>query len=117
MSGLIWENITPNHAQDVGGQRRGRHIWGRHWRRFAEECGLAGPATVRRVVSVSERILSELPRAIEEVAALPTGEQWLNPLGAAISELAQLVRDHALSAGPDQPGPPHPTAASSHYEG
>jgi hypothetical protein len=38
--GDAWAHITQNMAQDVGGQRRGRHIMRRHWERFAVEAGL-----------------------------------------------------------------------------
>ena len=118
MSGLDWTNITQNHAQDVGKQRRGRHIYGRHWRRMAEESGLSGPATVRRVAAVTQRIVAELPRAIGEVAAMPAGLARVNTVAAAIAGRAQLVHDHALLEGPDEPDDPaEPTAAVSHYDG
>src|SRR3546814_10265236 len=62
MSGLAWTNITQNHAQAIGGQRRGRHIYGRHWRRMAEAAGLAARGTVQRVEQVTARLLRELDR-------------------------------------------------------
>jgi serine/threonine-protein kinase HipA len=118
MSELDWPNITPNHAQDVGGQRRGRHIYGRHWRRMAQETGLAGPATVRRVTAVVARILAELPAAMEEVAAMPAGGERLDRFGAAIAERTRIVGDHAGVEGPAEPEPtPDPATAASHYEG
>lgn len=117
MSGLDWANITQNHAQDVGGQRRGRHIYGRHWRRMAQECGLAGPATVRRVRAMTERVLAELPNAVTEVAAMPAGGERLETLAAAIAERAQIVHDHASVEGPDEPdAPAEPTAAVTQYD-
>lgn len=105
MSGLDWPHITQNHAQDIGGQRRGRYIYGRHWRRMAEEAGLAGPATVRRVLALTERVLAELPGAAEEVAAMPAGGQRLDRFQAAIAERATLVRNHAAIEGPADPEP------------
>ena len=112
MSGLAWDNITQNHAQDVGDQQRGRHIYGRHWRRMAAAAGLAGPATVRRVARVTTRILAELPAAVEEVRAMPAGGASLAVFAAAMAERADLVRRHAaIEAGPeaepvDEPGGP-----------
>ena len=103
MSGLDWPNITPNHAQDIGGQRRGRHIYGRHWRRMADETGLAGPATVRRVAALADRVLAELPAAVAEVSAMPAGGDRLERFAAAIGERAQIVRDHAAIEGPAEP--------------
>lgn len=101
MSGLAWANITPNHAQDIGGQARGRHIYGRHWRRMAEACGLAGPATVRRVAEVTRRILAALPVAREEVAAMPAGAgHMLDRFAQAVAERCRLVGAHAGQDGP-----------------
>ena len=118
MSGLDWPNITPNHAQDIGGQRRGRHIYGRHWRRMAQETGLAGPATVRRVGAVIDRVLRELPAAADEVAGMDAGGKRLQRLVAAIAERAELVGAHAAVEGPAEPdADPAPTPTASHYDG
>jgi len=104
MSGLSWPAITQNHAQDIGDQRRGRHIHGRHWRRFALAAGLAGPATVRRVARLTGRILAELPAAAAEVAQMPAGAHMLGQFQTAIAERVALVRDHAATDGPPQDG-------------
>ena len=96
MSGLIWGGITQNHAQDIGDQRRGRHIYGRHWRCMAAEAGLAERATVRRVVQMCETIRAALPGAVEEAAAMPTGRMLLDPFAEAIAERAALVAANAL---------------------
>lgn len=101
MSGLAWDNITQHHAQDVGGQARGRHLYGRHWLGMAKACGLAGPATVRRVADVCGRVLKALPAAKAEVAAMPAGAGvMLDRLADAIARRAQLVAAHALQEGP-----------------
>ena len=105
MTGLAWTNITPNHAQDIGAQRRGRHIYGRHWRRLAEECGLAPPATTRRVKAICDRILQHLPVAAAAVAEMPAGGERLDLFVAAIAERARLVAEHAQINGPDEPSP------------
>lgn len=100
MSGLAWDGITPNHAQDVGGQRRGTYIYGRHWRRMAEACGLAPAATVRRVAGVLDRVLDELPNAAEEVAAMPGGAgAFLELFVDEIRKRASEVRAHSLVEG------------------
>ncbi len=118
MSGLAWDNITQNHAQDVGGQQRGRHIYGRHWRRMAEAAGLAGPATVRRVAQVSTRILAELPASVEEVRDMPAGGACLEAFASAIAERADLVRHHAeIEAGPEVEVAPEPAEAQTRYDG
>lgn len=100
MSGLAWDGITSNHAQDIGGQRRGRHIYGRHWQRMAEACGLAAKATVRRVEDVTKRLVDELPAAIEEVTAMPAGRGvMLDVFAKAIEERIGEVRAHARADG------------------
>jgi len=96
MSGLVWENITQNHAQDIGGQRRGRHIYLRNWRRMAAAAGLSETGAVRRVGQVVSRLLVELPAAIEEVTAMPTGAEWLDIFAAAIKDRAQTVMNNAI---------------------
>lgn len=96
MSGLVWPGITQNHAQDIGGQQRGRHVYARHWRRMAEAAGLAAPATVRRVAALTARIVAELPAAHDEVAAMPAGAgAGLANLAAEIGQRAALVGAHA----------------------
>ena len=102
MSGLSWPGITQNHAQMIGGARRGRHIYRRHWRRLAEAAGLAGPATVRRVEQVTARILAALPDAAAEVAQMPAGPQMLDRFQTDIAERAGLVQAHARI---DEPPP------------
>jgi len=99
MSGLAWANITLNHAQAIGGQRRGRHIYGRHWRRMAEAAGLAARGTVQRVEQVTTRLLRELPAAVEEVAAMPAESAMLEIFAKEIEERATEVRTHAGQEG------------------
>jgi serine/threonine-protein kinase HipA len=103
MSGLAWPNITQNHAQDIGGQRRGQHIYARHWRRMAEAAGLAGPATVRRVGRLVGRLLANLPTAVDEVAAMPAGGAMLGEFADRIAERARQVMSHATQEGSSEP--------------
>jgi serine/threonine-protein kinase HipA len=103
MSGLVWANITPNHAQDIGGQRRGRHVYQRHWRRMAAAAGLSETGTVRRVGQLVSKLLAELPFAIEDVKAMPTGAQWIDTFAAAIKECAQTVMNNAQRDGNGDP--------------
>lgn len=99
MSGLAWPNITQNHAQAVDGQRRGRHIYSRHWRRMAEGAGLAARGTIQRVEQVTARLLRELPTAVEEVAAMAAGSAMLDIFAKEIEERATEVRTHAGQEG------------------
>lgn len=102
MSGLDWANITQNHAQDIGGQRRGRHIYGRHWRRLAEEAGLSRPGVIRHVDQLTKRVLAELDAASDEVAAMPAGAENMSAaFKASIRERTILVQSHAQRDGDD----------------
>ncbi len=101
MSGLAWPNITENHAQTVGGQRRGRYIFRRHWQRLAAAGGLSAPAVLRRVVSMTESVLAELPQARDELVAMPAGEGVL--LGPLVQEISDRARTVQFNAGEDGP--------------
>lgn len=117
MSGLAWPNITANHAQDVGGQRRGRHVWGRHWRRMAEASGLAGPATVRRVGAVAGRVLAALPVALAEVRASPAGDHpLLSRFAEEVEARTRLVAEHAGRDGPAEPDPAPEPGGDRRYD-
>lgn len=119
MSGLAWANITQNHAQAIGEQHRGRHIYGHHWRRMAEAAGLAARGTVQRVEQVTARLLRELPVAVEEVAAMPAGPAMLEIFAKEIEERATGVRAHAEKEGPpnaaEVPTDDVPTIGASAY--
>ena len=102
MSGLDWPNITQNHAQAVDDQRRGRHIYGRHWRRMADACGLSKPGVLRRIDALTTRLLAELPTAVEQVASMPAGRgRALVKFSESIGRRASLVRANAKLDGQD----------------
>ncbi len=102
MSGLAWASITENHAQSVGGQRRGRYMFRHHWQHLAKAAGLSAPAVLRRVVSVCDRIAAELPSAREDVIAMPAGRGML--LDTFCSEIAARVTTVRFNARNDEPG-------------
>lgn len=104
MSGMVWANITQNHAQDIGGQRRGRHVYRRHWRRMAAAAGLSETGTVRRVGQLVSKLLGEMPAAIEEVKAMPTGAEWVDTFAVAIKERAETVMNNSQRDGNDEAG-------------
>ncbi len=102
MSGLAWSGVTENHSQDIGGQRRGRYVFARHWRRMADASGLSAPAVLRRVDGLTSRILAELDTARGEVAAMPAGGAMLDTFVQAVSARAATVRSNleAQEEGP-----------------
>ena len=95
MSGLAWPGITENHAQDVGGQNRGRHIHGRHWARMASACGVNATHLRHRVTDVCERIVEEVDKAAVDVAAMPGSDHGLLvEFVRAIRARAETVREN-----------------------
>lgn len=96
MCGAVWESITLNHAQSIGGQRRGMHIQRRHWQRFAAECGLNATATVRRVIRMVDLVFSTLDTAIAAVRGLPGGgHSMLDVARDEIRTLCVTIRRNA----------------------
>jgi serine/threonine-protein kinase HipA len=73
MCGEVWENVTKNLAQKIAGESRGDHLTGRHWQRFARECGLNPKQVLDRVGVLIKAVINEAPAAESEVAAMPAG--------------------------------------------
>jgi serine/threonine-protein kinase HipA len=73
MCGEVWENVTKNLAQTIADERRGDYLTGRHWQRFARECGLNPKQVVDRVGALAKSVIAEARAAESEVAAMPAG--------------------------------------------
>jgi serine/threonine-protein kinase HipA len=73
MCGEVWQNVTRNLAQRVGGMSRGDRLTGRHWQHFARECGLNPRQVLERVGMLAQSALAEAAAAAAEVAAMPAG--------------------------------------------
>lgn len=96
MCGGIYDGITLNHAQSIGGQRRGMHIQRRHWQRMAAECGLNATATVRRVTRMADLVFAKVDPAVEAVRAMSAGDSSFLPmLRDEIRKLSAMVRRNA----------------------
>ncbi|MGB0670083.1 MAG: type II toxin-antitoxin system HipA family toxin [Rhodospirillales bacterium] len=92
MCGAIWDGITPNMSQTIGGKNRGNHIYKRHWKRMAASCGLSETMVVERVVELANSVSRELPSAGDHVRALPTGDHpMVERLQHAIDERCQHI--------------------------
>jgi serine/threonine-protein kinase HipA len=104
MCGEVWENITKHLAQKIAGESRGDRLKGRHWLRFARECGLNPSQVLDRVGALSRAAITEAQAAASEVAAMPAGTH------ATIQQARQAVERRAeaiftqlqdLDAGPE----------------
>jgi serine/threonine-protein kinase HipA len=73
MCGEVWENVTKHLAQKIAGESRGGHLKGRHWQRFARECGLNPKQVIDRVAALAKSVIAEAGIAESEVAAMPAG--------------------------------------------
>jgi len=65
--------VTRNMAQKIAGKNRGDYLKGRHWLRFARECGLGAPQVLARVRALTEAAAAQAEPAAAEVAAMPAG--------------------------------------------
>src|SRR5205807_517174 len=59
MCGEVWENVTKHLAQKIAGESRGDHLKGRHWQRFARECGLNPKQVIGRVAALAKSVITE----------------------------------------------------------
>jgi serine/threonine-protein kinase HipA len=91
MCGEVWENVTKNLAQRIGGKNRGDHLKGRHWQRFALECGLNPKQVVDRIGVLAKSVIGEAENAESEVAAMPAGAH------AILGQTRQAVERRARS--------------------
>ena len=66
--GAVWGSVTKSFAQKIGGESRGRHLEGSHWRRLARECGLNPKQVFERIRVLASLALGETKAAAAEVA-------------------------------------------------
>jgi serine/threonine-protein kinase HipA len=103
MCGEVWENVTRNLAQKIAGKRRGDHLKGRHWQRFAIECGLNPAQILARVGTLAKEAEKEAAAAAEEVATMPAGSHpLLEHTARTIEKRARAIHDQLKET---EPGP------------
>ena len=105
MCGEVWENVTKNLAQKIAGKNRGDHIKGRHWQRFARDCGLNPKQVIDRVGALAKLAIAESKAAASEVAAMPAGTHAIldqtreaveRRARALLAQLQELGEDSAV---------------------
>ena len=87
----VWPNVTKNLAQKIAGKNRGDHLKRRHWHQFAADCGLNPTRLTARLEALIARVRAELPKTMDEVAAMPAGPHVLMP------EIAKAIEHRALA--------------------
>jgi serine/threonine-protein kinase HipA len=73
MCGEVFEGVTKNLAQRIAEKNRGDHLKGRHWHRFARDCGLNPRQVFERVGALAKAVIIEAREAEAEVLAMPAG--------------------------------------------
>jgi len=89
MCGQVWEHVTKNLAQKIAGENRGEHLKGKHWVRFARECGLGTRQVLARVRTLARSVIAEAPAAADDVARMPAGDH------PVLEQTRQAVEDRA----------------------
>ena len=102
MCGEVWGNVTKNLAQKIAGKSRGDHLKGRHWQRFAHECGLNPKQVVDRVGALAKAVIAEAHAAESDVAAMPAGgHAILNQTRQAVERRARALLVQLKELGGD----------------
>ena len=103
MCGEVWENVTRNLAQRIGGESWGDYLKGRHWRLFARECSLNPKQVLDRVSTLAKLTAAETRAAESEVAAMPAGPHPIHSqTRQAVERRAQVLLAQLHEAG-DEP--------------
>ncbi len=104
MCGEVWENVTKNLAQKIAGKSRGEYLMGRHWQRFARECGLNPRQVLERISTLAKSAIAEAGAAESEVVAMQAGgHAILNQTRQAVEGRAQLLLAQLHEAGDETP--------------
>jgi serine/threonine-protein kinase HipA len=76
-------------AMKVGSTYRFSEVRKRHWERFAEEAGLSGAQTKKRMM----RIAQELPQAVQRLITEPafSNHELINKIAALIDQRCALT--------------------------
>lgn len=89
MCGRVWEHVTRTLAHSIAGSNRGEHLKGRHWVRFARDCGLGARQVLSRVRILARAAIAEAPAAADDVAGMPAGDH------PVLGQARQAVEDRA----------------------
>jgi serine/threonine-protein kinase HipA len=91
MCGEVWENVTKNMVQKIGGKSRADQLTGRNWQQLARECGLNPGEVLDRVAALAKSVIAEAAIAESEVAAMPAGRH------AILYQTRQAIEQRAMA--------------------
>ena len=85
----VYPTLTTKMAMKVGSTYRFSEVRKRHWERFAEEAGLSGAQTKKRMM----RIAQELPQAVQRLITEPafSNHELINKIAALIEQRCALT--------------------------
>jgi serine/threonine-protein kinase HipA len=100
MCGEVFDGVTKNLAQKVAEKNRGDHLKGRHWQRFARDCGLNPRQVLERVGALAKGVIAEAREAEAAVTAMPAGGHViLSQTREAVERRAQTLLDQLKELG------------------
>jgi serine/threonine-protein kinase HipA len=106
MCGRVWEHVTRNLAQKIAGKNRGEYLKGRHWVRFARECGLGARQVLARLRALTQSVIAEAQAAADDVVRMPAGDHpVLEQTQKAVEDRARtllLQLDELAEESPEQ---------------
>jgi serine/threonine-protein kinase HipA len=105
MCGEVFDGVTKNLAQKVAEKNRGDHLKGRHWQRFARDCGLNPRQILERVGVLAKGVIAEAKEAEAAVTAMPAGgHEILRQTRDEVERRAQRVFEQLKELGDDPSG-------------
>jgi serine/threonine-protein kinase HipA len=103
MNGDIYENVTTNLAMKIATKRRGGHIYGRHWDRFANENGLSASAVRHRVAELSKATLNAIPLVVQDMEASAMASGVYEEIGGYVASYCrQMLSNLTKDPAPDE---------------
>ena len=91
MNGDIYQNVTRNLAMKVAMKQRGGHIYGRHWKRFAEDNSLSANLVLRRVAFLSRAVLAAVPGVVNEMENSALSSRVSGEIGNYVSDYCRRM--------------------------
>lgn len=91
-----WGGLATKLAMKVGGDARPEWIQARHWRRFAENCGLTWRLVRDRLRTAADRLPELAPRVRSELEAEARTHGILDRVQETLELRSRRVREHVL---------------------
>ena len=96
----VYEHLTPKMAMKLGSKYKFSEVQARHWRQFAQEAGLSGAQTQKRVLQMAQR----LPAAARQLQSIESfvNEPIVASVVATIEQRCALTNRRLLQEHDDE---------------